>query len=334
LKIRVKSFVNGKTGSRARAQSRQRKGARDCGGYHATPGSRYGGQGRKNVKKSKGGGISYNSDMAFDGLRVLSLESRRAEEMATLIRKQGGEAFVAPSMREEALERHEDALSCGDRLLGGDFDCIVLLTGVGTRLLWKTLLTRYPEADLKAAMRRATLVARGPKPSGVLRELGLSADVQVPEPNTWRELLTVMEKRDEKRLALQEYGESNTALIEGLRAQGKEVMPVRIYGWELPEDTGPLRAAAAKLMAGEFDVVLLTTSMQVVNLMKIAEEEGIGQQVLEALGSCFLGSIGPTTSETLEEYGLKADFEPSHPKMGLLVNEAAGLAAQALADKR
>jgi uroporphyrinogen-III synthase len=56
--------------------------------------------------------------------------------------------------------------------------------------------------------------------------------------------------------------------------------------------------------------------------------------VREALGSVFLGSIGPTTSETIEDYGLHADFEPSHPKMGLLVNEAAGRAAEILANKR
>ncbi len=137
-----------------------------------------------------------------------------------------------------------------------------------------------------------------------------------------------MRSRPETRLALQEYGESNAELTDGLGAQGKEVTPVRMYGWELPEDTGPLREAAAKLIAGDFDVVLLTTSTQIVNLMKIAAEEGIERQVLESLGSAFIGSIGPTTSETLEEYGLKADFEPSHPKMGLLVNEAAALAVK------
>ena len=158
---------------------------------------------------------------------------------------------------------------------------------------------------------------RGPKPSAAVREIGLVPDVQVPEPNTWRELLAVMRDRDENRLALQEYGKSNTDLIDGLIAMGKEVTPVRIYGWDLPEDTGPLRQAAAKLIAGDFDVVLLTTSTQVVNLMKIAEEEGIAKQVVEALQSAFIGSIGPTTSETLEDYGLKADFEPSHPKMGV-----------------
>jgi uroporphyrinogen-III synthase len=261
--------------------------------------------------------------MPFDGLRVLSLESRRAEEMATLIRKQGGEPFVAPSMREVPLDRHEEAVAFADRLLRGEFDCLILLTGVGTRLLWKTLLTRYPEGELKSAFRRLTVVARGPKPSAAVREIGLVPDVQVPEPSTWRDVLAVMRDRPEKRLALQEYGKANTDLVDGLRDSGKQVTAVRIYGWDLPEDTGPLRLAAAKLIAGAFDVVLLTTSTQIVNLMKIAEEEGIAKQVLESLQSSFIGSIGPTTSETLEEYGLKADFEPSHPKMGLLVNETA-----------
>jgi len=47
----------------------------------------------------------------------------------------------------------------------------------------------------------------------------------------------------------------------------------------------------------------------------------------------MIASVGPTTSETLEEFGFKADFEPSHPKMGFLVNEAAANAARVLASK-
>ena len=261
--------------------------------------------------------------MAFDGARVRSLESRRAGEMATLIRKQGGEPFVAPSMREIELDRQEEAFEFGRRLLADDFDAVVLLTGVGTRLLRKTLLTRIGENELKAALGRTTIVVRGPKPSAAIREIGLTPQVQVPEPNTWRELLETMRPRPETRIALQEYGKPNTALVDGLRAQGRDVSAVRIYGWGLPEDTAPLREAAARLARREFDIVLLTTSMQVVNLLKIAEEAGIERQVLDGLRASRIGSIGPTTTETLEEYGLTADFEPSHPKMGLLVNEGA-----------
>src|SRR5665213_2634668 len=106
--------------------------------------------------------------MAFDGARVLSLETRRAEEMATLIRKQGGDPFVAPSMREVELDQHEEAFDFGRRLLDGDFDGIIFLTGVGTRLLWKTLLTRYAEDELKAALARTASIVRGPKPSAAI----------------------------------------------------------------------------------------------------------------------------------------------------------------------
>ncbi len=263
--------------------------------------------------------------MPFDGLHVLSLESRRSEEMATLIRKQGGVPISAPSMREAALETQDEAFEFGRRLLEGEFDGVILLTGVGTRLLWKTLLTRHDEAELKAALKGTTVIVRGPKPSAVVRELGLTPDVLVPEPNTWRELLETMKGRPEVGIALQEYGKSNTDLIAGLRAQGRTVSPVRIYGWELPEDLGPLRAAAATLAAGSVDVVMLTTSMQLVNLLRIADEDGIGEPVRAALRKVFIASIGPTTTETVEECGLRVEFEPSHPKMGLLVNEAAAL---------
>jgi uroporphyrinogen-III synthase len=263
--------------------------------------------------------------MAFNGARILSLESRRGDEMSTLIRKQGGEPFVAPSMREVELDRHEEVFDFGRRLLAGDFDAVILLTGVGTRMLWKTLLTRYPENELKAALARTIIIVRGPKPSAAIREIGFTPHVQVPEPNTWRELLETMKPRAETRLAVQEYGKSNTALLDSLRAQGRNVTAVRIYGWGLPDDTAPLREAAARLARCEFDAVLLTTSMQLVNLMKVAEDDGIGQEVLAGLRAARIASIGPTTTEMLDEYGLKADFEPSHPKMGLLVNELAAL---------
>src|SRR5262245_45207141 len=66
----------------------------------------------------------------FAGLRVLSLESRRAAEMAKLIATFGGEATVAPSMREVPLESNVEAQAFTRGLLRGDFDLLILLTGV------------------------------------------------------------------------------------------------------------------------------------------------------------------------------------------------------------
>ena len=77
--------------------------------------------------------------MAFDGLRVLVLESRRARELATLVTTYGGEPISAPSMREVPLESNTEALAFADRLERGEFDLVVLLTGVGTRALIATV---------------------------------------------------------------------------------------------------------------------------------------------------------------------------------------------------
>jgi uroporphyrinogen-III synthase len=157
-----------------------------------------------------------------------------------------------------------------------------------------------------------------------LREMGLTAAVVAPEPNTWRELLKALDGRPEKSLAVQEYGRSNEELLEALRARGAEVTPVRVYQWDLPEDTAPLREAARRLAAGEFDVALFTTSIQIDHLMRIAAEMGVEPAAREGLSRTRIASIGPTTSEALEEFGFHPAMEPSHPKMGILVREAAG----------
>ncbi|HEY1340653.1 MAG TPA: uroporphyrinogen-III synthase [Bryobacteraceae bacterium] len=255
-------------------------------------------------------------------MRVLALESRRSAEMAELIRKQGAEPFVAPAMREAPIENNAAAFDFADRLFAGGFDMVILLTGVGTRQLNRLLVSRYGENAFADALRRVTVVARGPKPVAVLREMGVMPAVVAPEPNTWRELLQAIAGRPERRIAVQEYGRSNPELLDALRARSAEVVSIRVYQYDLPENTAPLREAATGLAAGEFDAVLFTTAVQIEHLLRIAREQGIEHSALEGLQKAFIASIGPTTTEALEEFGVHPAFEPSHPKMGFLVKEA------------
>lgn len=261
--------------------------------------------------------------MSFEGKRVLALESRRAPEISELIRRQGGEPFVAPSMREIPIEQNAALIDFAERLSAGDFDMMVLMTGVGTRQMNRALEEAYQETTFPDALRKLTVVARGPKPVAALRELGIKADVIAPEPNTWRELLKATEGRPERHIAVQEYGRSNDDFLQALRARGAEVTPVRIYRYGLPEDTAPLHEAARRLASGGFDVAMFTTAVQIEHLLRVAEEIGIEPAVRNGLAKCMVASIGPTTTEALEEFGVHPAMEPSHPKMGILVREAA-----------
>ncbi len=272
--------------------------------------------------------------MPFDGLRVVSFESRRAAEIAELIRRQGGEAFVAPSMREAPIENNPEAFAFAERLFRGEFDLVIFLTGVGARALNKVLASRYPEGQFAEALRKIAVAARGPKPLAALREMSVPVAVTAPEPNTWRELVAALAGRTEKRIAVQEYGKSNTELLDALRERGAEVTPVRVYQWDLPADLAPLREAVRRIAEAKADVVMFTTSIQVPHLFRVAAEQQLEAALRNGLRRVAIASIGPSTTETLEDFGLEPDLTPSHPKMGFLVKETADQAAAILERKR
>lgn len=295
------------------------------------------------------------SEPSFQGLAVLALESRRAREIGALISTYKGHPIVAPALREIPLESNPEALAFADALLRGEFDIVILLTGVGTRALLEVVARVHPRDAFVAALARTKVVARGPKPLAVLRELQVPVWVAAPEPNTWREVLAALDEKvtlHEKvagglqasgsreqplqglRVAVQEYGVSNPDLLQGLEARGARVTRVPVYRWALPEDLEPLRAAIGSVARGEFDVAIFTTATQVVHLFDVARTMGQEEAVRDGLRRMVIASIGPTTSEELRRHGLQIDLEASHPKMGFLVREAAERGTDLLRAKR
>jgi uroporphyrinogen-III synthase len=260
--------------------------------------------------------------------------------MAKLIETYGGAPIVAPSMREVPLETNTEAQDFTRKLIADEFDLVILLTGVGTRALTRVAETVCPREEFVAALMKIPVVARGPKPVAALKELGITPAVTAPEPNTWRELLTALDQNaatlplKTKRVALQEYGAPNPELIGSLAERGAKVTQVPVYEWALPEDLQPLRDAVTALASGKIDVALFTTSIQIIQLLKIAAEMGKQKETVAAFTKILVGSIGPVTSEELHAHGIAVDLEPSHPKMGFLVNEVAQRSAELLAKKR
>ena len=277
-----------------------------------------------------------NARAGLQGLMVVSFESRRAKEMAELIRRYGGEPIVAPSVREIPLTENRAALELLPQIEAGRFDLLILMTGVGTRTLNEALLTQYPQERIVSALRNIQLVARGPKPIAALKELGLIPALTVPEPNTWREILSTLDAAIDvrgKRIAIQEYGISNPELVSALQSRGASVTSIPIYRWALPEDIAPLRAAIQRIVGGEADVALFTNGAQVDHLFQIASRDEAGDSLRRVFKNIVVGSVGPVCTQVLEQFGVKPDIEPVHPKMGSLIAEVAAAARAILVTK-
>ena len=235
-----------------------------------------------------------------------------------MIEKLGGNALVSPSMREAPIDNNREAIEFAHRLVGGEIDAMVLLTGVGVRMLVEQTERHVGRQRLLDALSDIPTLARGPKPVAVLRELGMAPTLRAPAPNTWREVLATLDTElpvANLTVGLQEYGETNPSLIAGLEARGARVDRVRVYEWALPEDAAPLEANARRLM--------LTSANQLNNLLAVAQRLGMEQRVRDGFRSALVVSIGPTTSERLRSLGLPMDLEASNSTMGRMVQDAA-----------
>jgi uroporphyrinogen-III synthase len=276
---------------------------------------------------------------SFQGLRILALESRRATEIAKLIRTYGGEPTVTPAMREIPLESNQEVLEFTSRLLEGEFDLVIFLTGVGVRRLMEIAESRYDRGQVIDALRKVKVATRGPKSNAVLRELGVPVAVTAPEPCTWHEVIGALDNAfgpslEGLRAAVQEYGTPNPELLHALTEHNVQWMRVPVYHWALPEDLEPLKRSVRSIAAGEIDVVVFLTGIQATHLFQVAEQMGAAEELREGLRRTVVLSIGPSTTEELARWKIQPDFEPSHPKMGFLINEAAPQALQLLEEKR
>jgi uroporphyrinogen-III synthase len=271
--------------------------------------------------------IENRAATGFAGRMVLSFESRRSKEIAALIESYGGRPIVAPAVKEVPAESSVDIPRFATALLQGKLNLVIFLTGVGTRALARAIEPFCPREQFIASLSKVPVLARGPKPVTALKELGVPITWNVPEPNTWREIIRVLETNrvplQDQQIAVQEYGIPSRELVAALKQRGAEILTVHVYDWALPEDTSPLKSAVTALLESRIDVVLFTAAVQVHHLFQIAEEMGSKEALISSLSRARVASIGPVTSSALAEYGVRAKLEPTHPRMGFLVREAA-----------
>lgn len=172
-------------------------------------------------------------------------------------------------MREVGLESNDETLQFAARLIAGEIDLVVFLTGVGVRAMVDIVQTCFNKEEFLEALRRVKIAARGAKPSTALRELKIPVHAISEEPSTWRELIRAMEESfgaslRNMRVAVQEYGASNPEFLEELSTRSADLLKIPVYQWALPEDLQPMRDCVSALVAGEIDVMLFMTAVQVI----------------------------------------------------------------------
>ena len=149
------------------------------------------------------------------------------------------------------------------------------------------------------AFGRAKIGAIGPKTATALEAFGLRADVVAEEFIGEGLAQAVLARGVPKRVLVARAQVARDALPDLLRQAGAQLEVVPVYE-TVAADTG--LALRALFEQGEIDVALFTSSSTV-----NAVVDTLGAQAAEVLSRVTVASIGPITSQTLSERGVRAD---------------------------
>ncbi|QTE31510.1 uroporphyrinogen-III synthase [Pengzhenrongella sicca] len=255
------------------------------------------------------------------GCCVLVTADRRSGELGAALQRRGAVIRFAPAL--SMVPNQDDArLIAGTRaLLADPPDIVVVTTGVGFRG-WIEAADAVGLADeLTATLRRARLVARGPKARGAIQAAGLQAD-WVAESETSAEIAEVLldEGVRDRTIAVQHHGAGSDGLDEAFRAAGAHVYSLVVYRWGPPPDPQALEASVRATAAGEVDTVVFTSAPGSAAWLAAAESAGVLAEVVArfASGAVVAAAVGPITAHPLLVLGI-TPIVPERGRLGSLV---------------
>ncbi|MGH6794781.1 MAG: uroporphyrinogen-III synthase [Methylocella sp.] len=253
---------------------------------------------------------------------VAILESRRRDQIASLVRKYGGTPFSAPALAEipDVDPAHIQALIRDWHSTPPDK--FIFQTGVGTHALFAVTDSLGLTGVLLRLLDPAQVIVRGPKPATVLRSRKVRIDRAASDPFTTQEVLAQMQETPlrGKRIVVQRYGETNRELQTALESEGAVVTEIVTYRWALPEDTAPLLRLIDALGRDEIDLVAFTSASQARNLFAVAQYDGKEASLKQGLVRTLVASIGPACSAALRKLAVRVDIEAKPPKLGPFID--------------
>ena len=258
------------------------------------------------------------------GFRVAVTSARRADELATLLRRRGATVTSAAAIEMVPLPDDDELQQNTASLIESPPDIVIATTGIGFRG-WMSAADGWGVATaLTDALSKARVVSRGPKATGALRAGGLPEEWS-PDSESSREVLHYLLEGGiaGTRIAVQLHGATDDwdpfpEFLDELRAAGAEVVPIRVYRWHPAPRNGDFDQLVAGIAEEKFDAVSFTSAPAVASVLMRAGEMGLEAEVLSALrGGVHAMCVGPVTARPLVRLGVPTSA-PERMRLGAL----------------
>ena len=279
--------------------------------------------------------------MSLSNLTIAVTGSRRAHELAHIIRTFGGRPYIAPTIGIEITEPSaEQGKEFIMKILREKPDYVVFMTGPGVYSLMDIAKESGMLELLTNALRDTSIVCRSDKPNAALSHFKLRAHLIPRDENTAKGILRLLQKYDlrDKKIAIFWHGSYSRVLSDELQKNGAKVFESFTYTYSNKLDTAgalilekmgfkyesPNELIVVKLLEeiskGTIDVVTFTSPPSAQEFFRIAAKYNLENPLKSALNAKVIVTvIGPSTRKILEENNVFVDVMPDVYKMGLMI---------------
>src|SRR5437868_10748745 len=230
---------------------------------------------------------------------VVTRAQKQTESLSTLLREFGAELIEVPLIEIHPPDSYDALDTALQNIIQYDWLILTSVNGV------EALFTRLEPLGLSVdSLQHLKIAAIGPVTEERIQDHGLVVDV-VPPHYVAEEVVRSLRKlvKGEKVLLVRAQI-ARDVIPDELRAAGAHVDVVEAYHTMIPED-------AKSRMQTVFDdrplpdAITFTSSSTVQNFFTVV----VGTDIPTKLSHVKFASIGPVTSRTMRDYGLRIDVE-------------------------
>jgi uroporphyrinogen-III synthase len=239
------------------------------------------------------------------GLRILVPESRQLDLFAGMLEAEGAVTLRCPLVTILDLADPAPVEAWLGRLIAGNFDDLILLTGEGLRRIMAVADRAGLKTETVSAIAKLRTIIRGPKPAKALRELGLAPGISADVPTT-DGVIAMLVDRDlrGRAIGVQLYpGNPNDALIDFLRHSGATPDAILPYRYADDSENDRVADAIRRMAVGEIDFIALTSSPQLKRLTDVARDRGLEADLKTAFARTRVAAVGPLVAQAAIELG-------------------------------
>lgn len=260
--------------------------------------------------------LDWRSKLPLAGKRIVVTRTReQASELSSLLEKQGADVIELPTIRiADPTDKRDFAEAVVD---SPHYDWLVFSSPNGVRRFFNAFFAVYE--DIRE-IGGARIAAVGPGTAAELKKFGLMVDV-MPQKAVAEELIAEFDRKGDEFggvanvTMLWVHGEQARRVIYDELMKRQAIVDECLAYSTVPE-TEDTAGAQQRLREEGADIITFTSSSTVRHFMALN---------IPIPDGCRIASIGPVTTATLAEYGIKPDIEAVAHTIPSLVEAVAKL---------